>query len=472
MRLKTLIPVLGLIFFTGAVSCSRSPDRYLVGAYYYHWYPRNFRKQGCLRRLLSPPQQPVLGYYSSSDPEVAGRHIAWCSRYGVDFLALDWWPDRPEQNRAIEEGFLAAENIGDIRFCIFYNSWGLGRSRYGTIAWSERSSERFIDDLRRIAARFFHHPSYLRINGRPVVFLYLTRLFQGNTASIIERLRSRLQEDGYDPYIVADEVFWWVLREDSRAGGRPQWSEEPQLGRIRCFDAITPYNMYESRNKRHIGYASESTFIADVSEQYRRYRKAAGRDLVFVPGVIPGYNDRGVRLAKDNYAIPRSWTEEPSSGYLLSRMLDRVGLPFVDPEIPLLMITTWNEWNEDTAIEPLRPAPATRRDHTPSGSAATQGYAYEGFGTRYLEIIRDKVVAVSGRIVDDEGNPRVGESLRARSGWRTVARARSDSDGYYRFSRLKMPPGDYTVEFPAGGAARRIQVVSGRTATGVDFRGL
>ena len=35
-------------------------DRYLVGAYYYYWYPNNFR-QGYLRGKLKPPQVPVLG---------------------------------------------------------------------------------------------------------------------------------------------------------------------------------------------------------------------------------------------------------------------------------------------------------------------------------------------------------------------------------------------------------------------------
>ena len=41
-------------------------DRYLVGAYYYIWYPSNF-KQGYLRGKLKPPQVPVLGHYHSED---------------------------------------------------------------------------------------------------------------------------------------------------------------------------------------------------------------------------------------------------------------------------------------------------------------------------------------------------------------------------------------------------------------------
>jgi hypothetical protein len=52
----------------------------------------------------------------------------------------------------------------------------------------------------------------------------------------------------------------------------------------------------------------------------------------------------------------------------------------------MITITSWNEWNEDTAIEPTIAAPATSEDAT-----YTEGYAYEGFGTRYLEIVRDEL---------------------------------------------------------------------------------
>ena len=49
------------------------------------------------RRPAGPPQQPVLGRYDSTDPTTAEQHIAWCSQYGIDFLTLDWWPNRPSQ---------------------------------------------------------------------------------------------------------------------------------------------------------------------------------------------------------------------------------------------------------------------------------------------------------------------------------------------------------------------------------------
>jgi hypothetical protein len=53
-------------------------------------------------------------------------------------------------------------------------------------------------------------------------------------------------------------------------------------------------------------------------------------------------------------------------------------------------VTSWNEWSEDTAIEPAASAPVTSADRSSSGVAYTQGYPYEGYGLRYLEILREK----------------------------------------------------------------------------------
>ena len=62
----------------------------------------------------------------------------------------------------------------------------------------------------------------------------------------------------------------------------------------------------------------------------------------------------------------------------------------------------------------------------------------------YLEVIRDKVVAVYGRIVDEEGNALPGISVTVQQNAVTVE-AKTDSKGYYRISRLKLLPGECDV---------------------------
>jgi hypothetical protein len=51
------------------------------------------------------------------------------------------------------------------------------------------------------------------------------------------------------------------------------------------------------------------------------------------------------------------------------------------------MVTSWNDWNEDTGIEPIGGTP-TDVDDSPSGSAYTQGYTYGGEGRAALQVLR------------------------------------------------------------------------------------
>jgi hypothetical protein len=98
--------------------------RPLVGAHYYHWYPGNW-DVGTLRAQLDPPQEPALGRYDLTDPAVAEQHIEWASAHGIDFFTLDWWPVNHQENQQGIAAFLAARNLDDIAFTIFYETWDL-----------------------------------------------------------------------------------------------------------------------------------------------------------------------------------------------------------------------------------------------------------------------------------------------------------------------------------------------------------
>ncbi len=447
------------------------PRRCLVGAYFYLWYPTHFQKNRHLRRFLDPPQTPVLGIYRSWEPETAERQIAWCSRFGIDFLAVSWWPNRPALDRVLREGLLRAKNLEDIRWCVFYETQNLGLDRSsGTIIWTEERADRFLADLHYFADDYFPHPSYLKVDGRPVLILYLTRNFHGSGAEVLTRARAEMKERGFDLFIIGDEVFWEVAAAPSDGTAPPAWTETPQRRRIELFDAITAYNMYESRKPEHQGYGKESRYLSEVEEKYAQYREAAGERVVFIPNLIPGYNDRPYRIKRDHYVIPRRWTAGAPEGSFFSILFDRLGMQFADPKLPIIMITSFNEWIEDTAVEPLREALPTDRDISPDGDLFTRGFFYSGFGETYLEIIRDKVAAVSGRVTDGDGNPRAGVRVEGWEGKELRGAARTDTAGYYRLSRFGMGPGDYRVGIRGGEVWRKVVVNPERTETGIDFQ--
>lgn len=443
-------------------------DRYLIGAHYHVWYPSNFT-HGYLRNALDPPQQPLLGHYRSSDPAVAEQHIAWCSRYGIDFLTLDWWPNRPEQNAAIQAGVMRAANLADIAFCIFYEAWDLNFDpATGATRFTDEVAARFVKHMHDLADTFFDHPAYLRVAGRPVVMLYLARTFAGDYARAVRQARRELAARGVEPFFIADEVFWGVIADRPSLRRNVMPAVGPQMRRIACFDAIFGYNLYDWSRPTHAGYGAESDFMRDAAALYATFRDAAQHTAYFVPDLLPGYNDRGVRPGEDHFAIPRQW-DAAAPGSFFAEGFDRLGFPFMDPRLNMCLVTSWNEWNEDTGIEPLAEATGTRRNSGETGYELTEGYVYAGYGLRHLEILRDKVVAVCGRTVDAAGNPAGGVPVTAQQDGAT-ATVRSDSRGYYRVSRLRMKPGRCRVSVPGTASATTVTIDAAGTITGVNLR--
>lgn len=356
----------------------------LLGAHYYAWYPENLR-QGFLREKLSPPQNFLLGTYDSGDARVAMSHIEWARSHGIDFFTIDWWPRAADRRANIDGGFLKAPNIGNIKFCMFYESGDLGFTRVGaSIPFTPEVRRRFVDELVEIARSYFDHPSYLKIDGRPVLVLYITRTFTGDFAEAIAEARARIRELGHDAFLIGDEIFWLVTGGDGAFA--PNLTDEPQRQRIRLFDAITAYNFYEGAFEFHSGYGAESSFVPDVNDLLKRYRTAAG-SVPILPSIIPGYNDRGVRLKEDHFPIPRQWSRDAADGTFLAEMFRRVLVPNLDERLPIGFITSFNEWNEDTGIEPVEFAPHTTDDES-GRDAFTGGYRYEGHGFEYLETLR------------------------------------------------------------------------------------
>ncbi len=358
----------------------------LVGAHYYLWFPHRFQGGQYLRARLDPAQKPMLGEYSSSTTAVAERHITWAADYGIDFFTLDWWPDSPDRTTVIDR-FLAARNLGWIRFCIFYELGALGYDPdLGTVHFDRARVDRFVADMNEIATRYFRHPAYLRVEGRPVIVLYITRTATGRFPEAMTRFRARMSELGLDPFVIADEIYWDVARADG--GG---YTSEPQRERIALFDALTAYNLYDPTRPAQGGYGASSTFLSESHSLFEFYRDVGGKPVV--PVAMPGYNDRAFRPGAEHDAIPREWAKGEGEGSFFARSLDHFALPLADERLRMVLITSWNEWSEDTAIEPLTPSVPTAVDRSATGNGFTQGYSYAGYGTRYLEILRERRAA-------------------------------------------------------------------------------
>lgn len=346
-----------------------------VGVYYYPWYGSfsgGHRVNQSLRGHLNPAQPPAIGEYSNRDEATISAHINQSQQASVDFWAVSWWGPSSAENITFRDSILAHPRHGDLKYAVHYESTG----RLGT--FENPNFNNLIPDFRYLANNYFQNPSYLRIDNRPVVFMYVTRAYFNTQASrdAVANLRARMvAEFGVEPYIIGDDLF---------GGG-------VDLQRAQLWDAITDFDVYGTVLQ---GGGSTSAALANLAAVYDDARTAiAGVDVDFIPTASPGFNDKGVR--DGHPAAPRYMADDPQAteGKLFAQMLNEVVVPRTDPEADnILMINSFNEWHEDTQIEPTIVAPRTNVDDSGSQSF-TEGHFYEGYGDLYLNILRSATLS-------------------------------------------------------------------------------
>ena len=384
MDMKFLHPLqLGTLLLQCALTFGTDVPQ--IGAYYYPWWgnPQNPHWQdGYLREYLEPqPQEPMLGEYFNHDPAVTDQHLQWAHQYGITQLVAAWFGPNRFGDTTIQDYLLGSEQRGTtgIQIGLLYESQGRfeqdptdNKIYFNTTTTNE---QQLLDDFTYMAENYFGKPGYLKVKGKPVVYLYLTRTYRGDYADAFARMKSFiLHTYDYELYLLADVVYW----------------ERPDPDQIRIYDAVTAYNMHGPAE--YDGYPEDTGFLVDVEAKYPQYQVTANELQVdFIPGIMPAYNDRGVRLETGHYAIPheisrdKAGTGQYSTFQESLQMAQRVLQSQTTGSTSTIMITSWNEWHEDTNIEPTKGTAGS----TALPETFSEGFIYEDYGFSLLQVVAD-----------------------------------------------------------------------------------
>lgn len=353
-----------------ASRCEADPT---VGVYYYPWWGAS---QGghtldqTVRAHTTPNHQlPAVGEeYSSRDADVISSHIDQSHTGNISMWSMSWWGPNSYEDRTIRNHILTHPRADELSYTIHYESSG----RLGSN--SNPNYANLIPDFQHLADNVFSDPNYMRIDGRPVVVMYLSRVFFDDAAgaTALSNLRTTMQNQyGYDPYIIGDHLFGNV------ASGAEN------------LDAITSFDIYGQVFGSGVVDQSKIRQLDRIYSSAQRIADLAGVD--FVPGLAPGYNDKAVRAG--NLPAARYLPGEPA-GSVMEAMLEDAVLPHTDEDInDLILVNSFNEWHEDTQIEASVIGPSTNTDDTPSGTDLTVGRYYEGYGNKYLDILRNATLS-------------------------------------------------------------------------------
>jgi len=297
-------------------SWSRDKQTPLVGAHYFCWYGSGYGAAHWNDNLQygAVTDTPLLGYYPSSHGTTIERHMEMCSAINLDFLILNLHVDKYGVNqyelKTIEHWFkIAAQNDSTMRFAIQLCLYQCDSQHLSQI----------IEDIRN---RFCPNAHYLKHNSQPVLFVFWTGAYDYDRGWI--------------------ETF------------RPQTD-----GLVRIACSLRPYTARTEHRKTFGLFEGWSFFspleLAGPMSKSKLWKNAydnfdAGSMQLKIFTVSPGYDDRGLedpqRARSRIRRIPRR------NGNTYEQMID--SLLGLDTSPDMVVISTFNEFHENTHIEPSR----------------------------------------------------------------------------------------------------------------------
>ncbi len=285
-----------------------------VLAFYYTWYGRPERQGGwvhwggenvAMHDIPESTHYPAQGAYDSHDPAVIDGHIDLAKSHGITGFIATWWGQGVYHDRAFAT---LLEHAGRKGFKV-------------TVYWETAPGEgakqvdKAVDDLCYLLKRYGAADAFLKVDGKPVIFVYgrvMNEVPLTSWPAIIQRTR---QQSGRDFLLIADGYS------DANA---------------QLFDGIHTYNIcgwVQGRTADELRRTAATSFSDAV-------HLARSRGRLSCLTIIPGYDDTkirkpGLKAERLNGEAYRVLWEEAIKA---------------NPD--WVLITSWNEWHEGSEIEP------------------------------------------------------------------------------------------------------------------------
>ncbi len=266
-----------------------APHPRLVLSHFYAWYgspdgpARGWKHWNPALPHHGTTDTPQRGWYDSKDSATIAAQIGLARDAGIDGFISSWWGAHGFDDEVVALLLREAE-----------------RQHFSVTILYEpaRSSNQMREDLRYVLAHYATSPAWLRIDRRPVVFIY------GRVTNQLRpsELASALQ--GLGLFSVADNM-------------------DPLKSAI--VDGVETYNPA----------GDVDGYIAALPAQRAAFNR---RGKMYCASVVPGYDDRNVNTP--GMRIDRA------GGTIYERLWKAAA------GADCVTISTWNEWHEGTEIEP------------------------------------------------------------------------------------------------------------------------
>lgn len=296
------------------VAKNSTAARSLIGIQYYLWFSEGF---GASHWNDDPSHghvadRPILGYYGSTKGQIINSHLDLFEQMDLDFVILNLHIDNIGANGT---ELMGIQHVFDI-----------ATKRNSSLKFAIQLAP-YVDDfkecekiLRMISKIFADHNNYLKMNDQPVLFWFWSSAYDTNKRLIGELKKAAEQ---YTNIAVSLRL--------------PHETEEDKLT-FGFFDGFVPFSPLE--------LSEEKNWEKVWKSAYRNAQKAGMRYRI--ASLSPGYDDSGLtaetRIGNPYRVIPRKDGATFEAGIRFVEKLEET------PD--LIMISTFNEFHENTHIEP------------------------------------------------------------------------------------------------------------------------
>ncbi len=304
------------------------------------------------------PRKPLWGYVNEADPHVMEMQIDEASSHGVNVFIYDWyWYDgRPFLEQCLDNGFLGAANRSKMKFYLMWANhdamtlWDKRNADEETVVWQGAVDRRNFETIaHRMIERYFGQPEYYTIDGKPVLMIYdVMNLIKGlggidATKDALDWFRGETIKAGF-PGLELQMTVWSEGAVDVSGVDSHHTGKSRDVVQMLGFDSITHYQFVHFVPMH--GLTDYPQMLVDAEKEWQRIDAEYG--VPYYPHVSIGWDNNARHNILYNPIAVNNGPENFEKGL-------RMAKAYADahPAQPkLITINSWNEWTEDSYLEP------------------------------------------------------------------------------------------------------------------------
>ena len=237
------------------------------------------------------------------------------------------------------DSLLAAPDL-DIPFCLNWanENWtrrwdGLDQEILIAQRYSPLDDQAFMRDL----LRYFADPRYIRINGRPVLLVYLPGLLPDPAATVLRWREVCDRSDEQEPFLIMVQTFLPV--------------RDPRPEKFDAIAQFPPHGAQIAVTVDGICEDFEGSFMS-YSKLMRSLSECWTDEYLTFPGAMPAWDNTPRRMNKGRIV---AGTSPAAYQFWLEQSCDFVRRAY-PPELRYVFVNSWNEWAEGAQLEPSESA--------------------------------------------------------------------------------------------------------------------